>query len=32
MIFQRYIILLASVCYMGIVRAVCVFIAENARS
>ena len=30
-VFQRYIILLASVLYMGIVRAVCVFIGENAR-
>ena len=31
MVFQRYIILLASVFYMGIVRAVCVFISQNAR-
>ena len=31
MVFQRYIILLASVFYMGIVRAVFVFIAQNAR-
>merc|ERR1711946_86221 len=30
-VFQRYIILLASIFYMGIVSAVCVFIAENAR-
>ena len=31
MVFQRYIILLASVFYMEIVRAVFVFIAQNAR-
>merc|ERR1711911_500609 len=31
LVFQRYIILFASVFYMGIVRGVCVFIAQNAR-
>ena len=31
MVFQRYIILLASVFYIGIVRGVFVFIAQNAR-
>ena len=30
MVFQRYILLLASVFYVGIVRALCVFIAQNA--